>query len=96
MPPLPWFATEAILLINFTFQYLSGIVTLIGMCTFIGRILLQQANPDIPVNDHVVQEFGWSFYVGWGSLGLQLLAASILVGATRGCGRAFKSGDDFM
>jgi len=81
---------------NRIFSYFQGIVTTIGMCTYIARILLEQKVQDIPFPDDVTAEFGWSFYLGWGSLALQLISSSILIGGAKGCGRSVKENGEYM
>ncbi|XP_076819034.1 claudin domain-containing protein 1-like [Clavelina lepadiformis] len=73
------------LLLSGIFLYVSTLVMLIGMCCFIGRILLEGEPPNIPVAAEVSTRYGWSFYLGWASVGLQLLSASMMVGGNRKC-----------
>ena len=82
-----------------SFFLTSALTTLVGMCCFIGRVLMQETpstlgdspedKPTIP--EDFLQNFLWSFYCGWGSLLVQLLSGSALVCGVRGC---LVSGED--
>jgi len=79
--------------------FVSALTTLVGMCCFIGRVLMQETPPstgESPQNDQNIPEnflknFDWSFYCGWGSLLVQMLAGSVVVCGVRGC---LVSGED--
>nr|XP_002119328.1 claudin domain-containing protein 1 [Ciona intestinalis] len=81
------------ILISGLFTYVSGICTLVAMCSFIGRIVTGQS--DLKPYDNISTKFGWSFFLGWVSLALQVVSASLLVGGAKGCGSTMKSGNNF-
>jgi len=83
--------------------FVSALTTLVGMCCFIGRVLMQETNTgESPQNDQNIdflKNFDWSFYCGWGSLLVQMLAGSVVVCGVRGClvsGDAPDKEDEFI
>ena len=86
----------------FSLLYLSlppqttAITTLVGMCSFIARILMQQNDSEVHLSTDILMGFAWSFYVGWGSLSLQLFSGAIFVGGVRGCVLARNKDDNFI
>jgi len=84
------------LLLSGILLFLSAITTLVGMCSFIARILMQQNDSEVHLSTDILMGFAWSFYVGWGSLSLQLFSGAIFVGGVRGCVLARNKDDNFI